>query len=172
MAWGRWVDLTTALGFGALLIALPSLVADGGRRLILSAGAALAVAGDAIDLSQLVAYETARVGLDNGLGDTFAAGNVFRFAINTTSAYVWIAGLLLLGVGFFLMARHAAQPRLRAVLGLVAAALVVQAITDPIGGDVATIIFKGASTVFVLAFVSWVAITAPRMSGEPMLAAG
>lgn len=41
--------------------------------------------------------------LDNNLAADFAAGNVFRFAINTTSTYTWVAGVILVGVGLLIV---------------------------------------------------------------------
>lgn len=172
LLWGRWVDLVNGIGFGALLVAVSALVVNAGQRMILAAGAALAVAGDAIYLSKLAGFETARVGLDNGLGDSFAAGNVFRFAVNFTAHYVWISGLFLLAIGFLLMARSAVDRRAQVLAVGVAAALAVAGIVHPISGDPALIVFNASFTVFVVAFVAWVTWTATSIKGASAVTTG
>lgn len=158
--WGRWIDLSSAIGFGALVIAAPILSARAVVLVAFAAGGTLAVAGEAIDLSKLAGLEIARVGLDGGLADVFAAGNVFRFAINTTSTFVWISGLFVLSIGFFLVGREAVEPRLRLLSVTVAASLVIRGISGPFGDlPLPGIVFIAATTVFVVAFVAWVATT-------------
>ena len=162
--WGRWNDLAAGMGYGVLLIAVPALSAQAVVRVVLAAGTTLAVAGEAIDLSALAGLEVARVGLDSGLTEVFAAANIFRFAIGTTSTFVGISGLFLLAIGFILLGAEAVEVRARLLSLVVAAALVARGILGPFGGspgwDVAS---SAASTVFVVAFVAWVIVTAPKV---------
>ena len=74
LLWGRWIDLGWALGFAGLLIAAPFLPRVDRARHMLVAGAALAVAGELIDLSKLAGIEIARIGLDNDLADDLRRG--------------------------------------------------------------------------------------------------
>jgi hypothetical protein len=165
--WGRWIDLSGGIGFGLLLIALPALPASTVARAMLIAGATLALAGEAIDLSQLAGLEIARVGLDNELTDVFAAGNVFRFAIGATSTFVWISGLFLLSAGLFLLGRDATDTRWRLLCLIVAASLLLRGITGPFGDEPPLgLISKVASTAFVAAFVGWVAVAASRLEAS------
>jgi hypothetical protein len=162
--WGRWIDLSGGIGLGLLLVALPALPASAVARGTLLAGTTLALAGEAIDLSQLAGLEIARVGLDNKLTDVFAAGNAFRFAINTTSTFVWISGLFLLSTGLFVLGRDATDARWRLLCLIVAASLLVRGVTGPFGDEPTLgVVFKVASTVFVVAYVAWVATAVPRL---------
>lgn len=161
LLWKRWIALAEGIGFGALLVAVPAVVGGTRQRMVLTIGAALAVAASAMSLSKLAAFETARLGLDNGLGDTFAAANVFRFVMNVTAHYVWIGGLALLGIGFYLVARSAVVGFSRLLCTLMAIALPVAAIFNIINGDVALWVNATAFTVFVLAFLAWVVVVTP-----------
>lgn len=170
--WGQWTGLASGIGWAALLVAVVATVAQGGLRTILAAGAALAVAGEAMYLSVFAGMEVARVGLDNGLGETFAAGNASRYAMEHTSQFVWVSGLLVLAVGFFLVGRAAAGRPGRPLSWLVAIALAVAGVAHVIPGDATGIVFEVAFAVFALAYVGWVVSTSSRISNEaPQLAA-
>lgn len=166
LLWGRWEDVALGIGFGSLLLAVPALASNAGERIVLAAGAALSVIGAAIYLSKLAGFETARLGLDNGLGDTFAAASVFRFAINTTASYVWTAGMFLLAIGFVPKILGLANRTERLLSAIVAAALVVAGTAHVIAGDLAGIVFNTSFTVFAVAFVAWVAVISPRIRSE------
>jgi hypothetical protein len=162
LLWGRWIDLGWALGFAGLLIAAPFLPRVDRARHMLVAGAALAVAGDLIDLSKLAGIEIARIGLDNDLADNFAAGNVFRSAINATSTYVWITGLFLFAVGLLVLARDSTDRRWRGLSYVLAGSLVAVGITGPWTGSPFP---EAATTLFTVALVLW-GVKAATLAGD------
>ncbi len=130
LVWGRWIDLGTALAFITLLAVAPFVRGAHRAKPYLIAGAAIAVVGDLIDLSQLAGIQVAQFSLDNGLATDFTAGNVFRFAIDSTSTYVWVGGLFIVGIGLFVLAADSEDlpwARQSAMLG---AALWATAATD------------------------------------------
>lgn len=130
LMWGRWVDLSSALLFSVLLVAAPMLPGVIRAKHLLVSGAAIAVVGEMIDLSKLVGFDVARTALDNDLAADFAAGNAFRFAVNTTSTYTWVAGVVLVGVGLLMVSvdtEHKEWGRASAMLGVAFAAM---ALTD------------------------------------------
>lgn len=161
---GRWIDLTTALGFAGLLLATPSLRVSFRTRALLTSGAALAIAGDMIDLSKLTGFELARFGLDHGLPETFAAGNVFKSAINTTSTYVWVGGLIIVAIGLTVLMGESRRGRLRTSSGVFAAGLVGMAVSGPFLGSP---YFETAVTVMGLAAIVWAFAAMSLLEGDP-----
>jgi hypothetical protein len=162
--WGRWIDLTTALGFAGLLLATPSLRVSFRTRALLTSGAALAIAGDMIDLSKLTGFELARFGLDHGLPETFAAGNVFKSAINTTSTYVWVSGLIIVAIGLMVLMGESRRGRLRTSSGVFAAGLLGMAVSGPFLGSP---YFETAVTVMGLAAIVWAFAAMSLLDGDP-----
>lgn len=111
LLYGRWNDLAWALGFAGLLVAVPFLPSVSRAKHLLVSGAVLAIAGDMIDLSKLAGIQIARFGLDRGLEASFTGGNAFRTAINTTSTYVWVAGLFIFAMGLAVLASDSSDRR-------------------------------------------------------------
>ena len=136
LLYGRWIDLLVGLAFLGLLVAAPFLERVGRARHLLVAGAAIAVVGDAIDLSQLVGIDVARWALENNLMADFTAGNTFRWAINTTSTYVWVTGLLILAVGMLILTKDSKGKLWRTITGVFAVSLAATALTDVSGNSV------------------------------------
>lgn len=130
LVYGRWSDLTAAVAFAGLLVAAPFIERTRRAVHLIVAGTAIAVVGDAIDLSQLIGIDLARFALDNDLPADFAGANTFRFAINTTSTYVWVSGLLLTGLGMLILARDGSGSWWRAVTGLFGFALIATGLAD------------------------------------------
>lgn len=130
LMWGRWVDLTSALLFALLLVAAPMLPGVTRAKHVLVAGTAIAVVGEMIDLSKLVGLDVGRTALDNNLAADFAAGNIFRFAINTTSTYTWVAGVILVGVGLLIVSVDAADRTWGKASAMLGVAFAAMALTD------------------------------------------
>lgn len=164
VTWGRWIDLSAAPGFAGLLLAAPSLRVSPRTRALLISGSALAIAGDMVDLSKLAGFELARFGLDNGLPETFAAGNVFRSAIDTTSTYVWVSGLIIVAIGLTALIGEFPSGRLRASSGVFAAGLAGMAVSGPFLGSP---YFETASTVMRLAAMVWAFAAMSLLDGDP-----
>lgn len=97
---------------------------------VLVAGAGIAVVGEMIDLSKLVGIDVGRPALDNNLAADFAAGNVFRFAINTTSTYTWVAGVILVGVGLLIVSVDAEDKTWGKASAMLGVAFAAMALTD------------------------------------------
>ncbi|MGQ0849547.1 MAG: hypothetical protein ACT4OP_10585 [Actinomycetota bacterium] len=129
LSWGRWIDLATALAFAALLVAVPFLPQADRAKYTLVPGVTLAIAGELIDLSKLTAFEVGRFALTNDLPADFAGANVFRFAINTTSTYAWVSGLVLLAVGLLVLAFDAEERNWGRASAWLAAAIAAVAAT-------------------------------------------
>lgn len=130
LTWGVWVDVGTMLVFGAVLVAAPSLPAVGRSVHLLVVGAAIAVVGELIDISQLVGIEVADFALENDLASDFAAGNIYRFAVNTTSTYVWAGGVALTGFSAMVYATDAPRGALARASAMLGVALLAVAATD------------------------------------------
>lgn len=130
LMWGRWVDLASALLAASILVAAPMLPGVTRARHLLVAGSAIAVVGEMIDLSRLVGIDVGRTGLENDLAADFAAGNVFQFAVNTTSTYTWVAGVLLIGVGLLIVSVDAEDKTWARASAMLGVALAAMALTD------------------------------------------
>jgi hypothetical protein len=119
--WGWWADLATLLLFAALLIVTPFL--PGTRRAghVVVAGAAIALVGDLIDLSNLASPDAGRGLTPDGLAAEFTAGRVFGFSTDPTSMYTWAAGIILMGIGLLILSVDAEDrkwSRVSVVLGI------------------------------------------------------
>ena len=114
LTYGHWHDFLVASTFAALLVAFPFVRGTDRAKHLLVAGAAIAVVGDAIDLSQMGAIDWARWAASADMQGSFLAADTFRFSINQTSTFVWIAGLFLIAVGLLILARDA-QSRILAM---------------------------------------------------------
>ena len=152
LLWGRWLDLGTALAFLSLLVAAPFLPGAGRAKYLLVAGAGIAVVGDLIDLSQLVGIGIAEFSLDNGLTADFTAGNVFRIAINTTSSFVWVGGLVVTALGMLILAGDAEDRSWGRDSASLAAALFAVAATDILASPE---VFQVTSWIFAVVVLYW-----------------
>ena len=130
LRYGRWEDLAVGLAFTGLLVAMPFVKGTHRARHLLMAGAAIAIVGDAIDLSQLVGIDLARWTLENGLSTDFTAANTYRFAINGTASYVWAAGLFLTAIGILVVANDAREFRWKLISALFGIALLATGVAD------------------------------------------
>lgn len=161
LAYGRWEDLAVGAAFAGLIVALPFVEGAARARHVLVAGAAIAVVGDVIDLSQLAAIDVGRFALDNDQMSDLIAGNVYRFGINRTSTYVWVGGLLLTGAGMLIVARDAASRVWKAACGLFGVSLIVTGLAD-ISGDPR--FFQIAQYATAVLGLAWIAGAFPRTS--------
>lgn len=167
LQWGRWEDLALAVGFAGLLVAAPFLPGASRGKHVLVAGAGFAALGELIDLSKLAALEVGRIGLDTGLEAEFSSGNTFRYAIDTTSIYVWVAGLLLLGIGLLVAGKDSDQSRWRNLTYLLGGAVLAwtAAIVNNVSGPWPdTILPETTHTIFTITVVIW-AISTTRLLG-------
>ena len=130
LRYGRWEDLAVAVAFAGLLVAIPFVRGTKRSRHLLIAGAAIAIVGDAIYLSQLVGIDLARWTLENGLTTDFTAANTYRFAINGTASYVWVAGVLLTAIGMLVVANDAREPRWKVTSALFGISLLATGVAD------------------------------------------
>lgn len=130
LVYGRWEDLAVAVGFAGLIVAAPFVEGAFRARHVLVAGAAIAVVGDVIDLSQLVGIDVARLALDNDQMSDFVAGNMYRFGIDRTSTLIWVAGLLITGIGMLIVSRDTSSGVWRALSGLFGVSLIVTGLAD------------------------------------------
>ncbi|MEX2623276.1 MAG: hypothetical protein WD651_06090 [Acidimicrobiia bacterium] len=148
--WGRWADLATLLLFAALLIVTPFL--PGTRRAghIVVAGAAIAVVGDLIDLSNLSSPDAGRGLTPDALVAEFTAGRVFGFSTDPTSMYTWAAGIILMGIGLLILSVDAEDRKWSRVSVVLGIAFGVMALTG--------INVLGTGGIFWLA--SWIAMGA------------
>jgi hypothetical protein len=159
LLYGRWGDLTVALAFAGLLVAIPFVEGVARARHVLVAGASIAVVGDLVDVSQLVGIEVARFGLDNDLMANFTAGNIFRFGIDRTSTYIWVGGLIITGVGMLILSRESSGVRWKTVSGLLGVSLIVTGLADISGNGQFFEIAQYAMGALALA---WIVYAFPR----------
>jgi hypothetical protein len=129
LRWGRWADVATLLLFAALLIVAPFL--PGTRRAghIVVAGAAIALVGDLIDLSNLAGPDAGSGLTPDGLAAVFTAGRVFGFSTDPTSIYTWAAGIMLMGIGLLILSVDAEDRKWSRVSGVLGLAFAVMALT-------------------------------------------
>lgn len=155
LTWGLWSDVAQALAFLALIAAAPALRDVGRARPALVAGAAVVVAGAAIEVSQLTGAQIAQASLDNDLMADFTAGNVARIAVATTGAFVYAAGLLVVAVGALQIARDTPDRRWAGANAAFAAALVLYAVAIVALGPV---VAQAATALLVVGALGWIAI--------------
>lgn len=105
--WGRWADLASLLLFAAILIAAPFLPGAGRAGHVIVAGAAVAIVGDLIDLSNLADPGAGSLLSSNELATAFTAGRVHGFSTEPTSMFIWAAGVVLMGVGLLILSMDA-----------------------------------------------------------------
>lgn len=128
--WGRWIDLSTAVAFAALLLVVSRLRRGAQQaRGLLMTGLAIAVAADAVDLSKLGALDIARFADVHHLDADFAAAKVAWYMLDGTSTHVWGAGLLLVAAGLVLVAGEAGDGRWRTVTIVFALSVVATSVT-------------------------------------------
>jgi hypothetical protein len=164
LLWFRWVDLAIAIAFAALLLVIPSLRHAHRASVAMTAGVIIMVVADMIDLSKLIAIETGRLALDNDLAADFAAANMARFMLDWTSTYVWVAGLLILGVGLAVLAADAGPGRWRMVTAVLAFTLAAVAITDvfrPLRD-----VFDVAFTAMTVALIAWTLVARRHLDDD------
>jgi hypothetical protein len=133
LRYGRWEDLSVAVAFTGLLVAITFVRGTQRSRHLLIAGPAIAIVGEAIDLSQLVGIDLARWTLENGLATDFTAANTYRFAINATASYVWAAGLFLTAIGMLIVATDARELRWKLTSALFGISLMATGAADLFG---------------------------------------
>lgn len=160
LRYGRWEDLSVAVAFAGLLVALPFLKGTKRSLHLMVVGAATAVLGEVIDLSQLVGIDLARWTLENGLTTDFTAANTYRFAINATSVYVWSAGLFLTALGVLVFAQDAREPRWRLVSTLFGVSLVATGAADLSGS---LLWFDIARYILAAVGMAWIAMALGRL---------
>lgn len=163
LRYGRWEDLSVAIAFVGLLVAIPFVRGTHRGRHLLIAGAAVAIVGDAIDLSQLVGIDLARWTLENGLTTDFTAANTYRFAINGTASYVWAAGLFLTAIGMLVVAKDARELRWKLISALFGVSLLATGVAD-LSGNLFWLDIAGYGLA-VLALV-WIVLALGRIEGQ------
>jgi hypothetical protein len=67
------------------------------------AGAVITVVGDLIDPSKFSNLDVGRLAIDKELPATFAVRHVFGFSIDPVPTYTWAAGIILAGIGLFIL---------------------------------------------------------------------
>ncbi len=159
LLYGRWNDLLVAIAFAGFLIATPFVEGVKRARHVLVAGAAIAVVGDVIDLSQLVGIDLARWALDNDLLADFTAANTFRFAINTTSTFVWVAGLIITGIGMLILSKDGTGTRWKTTSTVFGVALIATGLADLSGNGQ---VFEIAQYAMALIALIWIAFAIRR----------
>lgn len=172
LRWGAWGDLTSALTFGSLLLAVPFLPHASRPRPLLVAGAVLGLIAELMDLSQITGLEVASLGLESGNMSEFSAGMMFRYGMDTASAYVWIAGLLVFSIGLAFFAGDTPNRRLRLLTYVLGGAMFADAVL--VGFAVA---FSGgraplhafASAFSTLVLVLWALSTSMNVTRRPSI---
>ncbi len=165
LRWGLWIDVATAVAFAGLLVVVPSLRHARGARGPLIGGATVAVVADAMDLSKVIAFDTGRFVLDQGLSADFAAANMARHMLDGTSTYLWVAGLVLVAVGLSMVAAEAGPGWWRTVTWMLCASLLAVAISDVVaalrGG------FEAAFTMMTASLVAWTIVARGHLVDGP-----
>ncbi|HLU32191.1 MAG TPA: hypothetical protein VK088_10545 [Acidimicrobiia bacterium] len=166
LRYGRWIDLTSAVAFAGILVAIPFV--RGTRRAlhVLIAGGTLAIAGEVIDLSQLGGIDLARWTLESGLAADFTAANTYRYAINGTASFVWSAGLFLTSVGIFIVANDADDRRWKALNALFAVSLLGTGVADLSGSLLWLDIVSYAMAALALV---WITLALGRLDDRSVL---
>jgi len=129
LLWGRWADFATLLLFAAILIAAPFL--PGTRRAghIIVAGAAIAMVGDLIDLSNLAGANAGRLLTPDELTAAFSASRVLGFSTDPTSMFTWVTGIILMGIGLLILSMDAEDRKWGRASGALGIAFGVMAAT-------------------------------------------
>jgi hypothetical protein len=163
-AWGRWAEVATVLLLAALVVVAPLL--PGARRAahVIVSGGVIAIVGDLIDLSRFPSPNVVDLVRDNAIPVDLVAGRAFQFSIQATPTYVWAAGVLLVGVGMFILSvdtEDRAWSRVSLTLGI---ALSLVALTD-INVETAWVSWI-ASWVAMGVLFNWLLVTL-RVIGQP-----
>lgn len=173
LRYGRWEDLSLAAAFAGLLLAIPFVKGTQRSRHLLVAGAAVAIVGEVIRLSQLVGIELARWTLENDLAADFTAANTYRFGVNATATYVWTAGLFLAAIGVLIVARDARDLRWRILSALLAISLATNGIAglsaDQPWPDIAGYVLATVALAWIVTAMGRLEDPHPRSQREPGL---
>ena len=162
--WGRWAEAATVLLMAALLVAAPLLPRARRAAHVIVSGALIAMVVDLIDLSQFPGPDVLDLYDVNAVPTDLVAGRAFQFTMQAAPTYVWAAGILLVGVGMFILAVDAENrtwSRASLILGI---ALSVVALTD-INVETAGISWI-ASWISMGVFFKWLLVTL-RAAAKP-----
>ena len=157
VAWGRWADVATVLLLAALLVVAPLLPRARRAAHVIVSGAVIAMVGDLIDLSSFPGPDVVDLFRVNAIPTDLVAGRAFVFSMQAAPSYVWAAGILLVGVGMFILAVDAEDrtwSRASLTLGI---ALSVVALTD-INVETATVSWI-ASWIAMGILFNWLLVT-------------
>jgi hypothetical protein len=129
LLWGRWVDFATLVLFAAILIAAPFL--PGTRRAghIIVTGAAIAMVGDLINISNLAGADAGRLLGPDELAAAFSAGRVLGFSTDPTSMFTWVTGMILIAIGLLILSMDAQDRKWGRASGALGVAFGVMAAT-------------------------------------------
>lgn len=174
LAYGRWEDLATAVAFAGLMVAAPFIEGTVRARHIITTGAAIAVVADVVDISQLVGIEVSGAALEGGHMTDFAVGNMYRIGVDRTSLLLWIAGVVITGVGMLVVARDAPSRTWSVLSGLFGLSLAVVGMTGVVGSpasfEIAQYAMGAVGLVWVIAAFPRTTSTVPGRTGRPKAA--
>lgn len=163
MAWGRWAEVATVLLLAALLVVTPLLPGAKRAAHVIVSGLVIAMVGDLIDLSKFPGPDVVDLVRVNAIPTDLVAGRAFQFSMQAAPTYVWAVGILLVGVGMFILSLDAEDrtwSRASLSLGI---ALSVVALTD-INVETATVSWI-ASWVSIGILFNWLLVTL-RVTGQ------
>jgi hypothetical protein len=162
--WGRWAEVAMIVLFASLLVVAPLLPRAKRAAHVIVSGVVIAIIGDLIDLSEFPGPGLIDLFSANAIPIDFVAGRAFQFSTQSSPNYVWAAGILLVGVGMFILSVDAEDrtwSRASLILGI---AFSLVALTD-INVDTAVASWI-ASWIAMGILFNWLLVTL-RVTGRP-----